>query len=342
MKSGIQWIMGLLLLIGSGPVWGDVMIESSFKTGGIKGMGEAEGMSVQRYQGQKKWDSQTTRFTGAFLSRMVGETGTTTITRVDKGLIWTLDSKGRTYQESPLTPPKGRSEAREGKDSRESKPTARVTKSEFTVKKTGATETINGFACEEYLIAWLLEIEDLETKAKSQSTMTTRLWTTPETALMRKVKEEEGAFNKALARKLGSELSPEEANKMGMAVLGGMLNTSPEEMQKGMIRVKEEMSKIKGYPIRTVILWNVEGEKKGGSNEQEKSTSTRSSERSEGPAGFLGGLMGRMTQKKGEEKSNSPEGKESPFFSSTLEVKSLSADPIPPATFEVLEGYKKK
>ena len=143
--EGLVWMLGIILLSITGPAWGDVLVESTFKTSGIKGMGEAEGTSTQRYQGVKKWESQTTRFTGAILSRLVGEGGSITITRVDKGVSWAVDTKNHTYQEIPLVPPRMKSEERESK---EKKSTARITKSEFTVKKTGSAETINGFPCE--------------------------------------------------------------------------------------------------------------------------------------------------------------------------------------------------
>ena len=69
-------------------------------------MGAAEGMMTHRIQGEKKWDSSNLKFTGAFLSKLAGETDTVTITRVDKGLTWTLDPKKKTYTETPIKPVK--------------------------------------------------------------------------------------------------------------------------------------------------------------------------------------------------------------------------------------------
>jgi hypothetical protein len=228
-------------------------------------------------------------------------------------------------------------EEREPKDK---KTTTRITKSEFTVKKSGAKETINGFPCEEYLLIWLLEIEDLETKEKTRSTMTTGLWTTPETTLIRKVRQEETAFEKALAKKLGMELSQEEAKKMGLAAMGAFMKTSAEEMRKGMIRVKNEISKIQGYPIRTTISWNLEGEKGPGRPQEDKAS--KPPERSEGVGSLLGGFMSRLVQKKSEDKGPGDEGQGSPFFSTTIEVKSMDAGTLPAETFEIPEGFVKK
>lgn len=339
MKFRIFLIGCSLILWVAGTAWGDVAIESIYKTGGIKGMGESEGTSSQRFQGEKKWESQSTRFTGAILSRLMGESGTTTITRVDKGVSWILDGKNRTYQEHPLVPLKLKSEEQEAQENKP--PAARVSKSEFSVKKTGSSETINGFPCEEYRITWLLEIEDLETKEKTRSTMVTDLWTTPETSLIKKVREEEMVYNKALAKKMGLDISLDEANKMGLAALGGLMKASSEEMKKGLSRVKNEMSKIQGYPIRTTIRWDLEGEK-GARPSQEERSPEKSSDRSEGIGGLLSGIMGKMVQKKTDDKGTSPEGKGGSFFSTTVEIKSLGISPLPAETFEIPDGYAKK
>src|SRR4030042_441145 len=105
----------------------------------------------------------------------------------------------------PIEPFKlGEPGGREG----EGKSRARVTKSEFKVAKTGSSETINAFPCEEYLVTWLVEIEDLETKTKTENTMMTNLWTTPETAAIRKLQAEQEAFSRAYMTKLGVNLTP--------------------------------------------------------------------------------------------------------------------------------------
>jgi hypothetical protein len=218
----------------------------------------------------------------------------------------------------------------------------RVTKSEFSVKKTGASETINGFPCEEYLVTWLLEMEDMETKAKSRSTMTNNLWTTPETATIRKVQAEERAFHKAYAQKLGIQMSPEEAKQMGIEAFTAMSGASKEEIEKGFTKVREEMAKIKGYPIRTVVNWSVEGEKSEGAEKEEKASSESSSQTPTSVGGFLSGLSKGITQKVMKDKSSTSGQKEGSTFSTTHEVKAIHADSVPAEVFEVPPGYSKK
>ena len=338
-KAGII-VLGLAFLLIYSLAWGDATIESKVKTGGIKGIGASEGTLIKRYQVDKKWESVSTKFTGAILSRVSGGSESTNITRVDKGVYWNLDPQNHTYVERPIEPLKKEDVSKER--GVEEKPKARVTKSEFTVKKTGASETINGFPCEEYLITWFLEMEDLETKAKSKSTMTTNLWTTSETATIRKAQADEQEFQKAYARKIGLSISPDEAKQLGMEALGSMSGAPPEEVQKGLMRLKEEMSKIKGYPIRSVVSWTLEGEKVAGAGKEEKTSSESAPESLKSIGGLLGGLAGRVTQKMAGEKPSSTGGKEGPFFSSITEVKAIHVDSISADVFEIPAGYVKK
>jgi hypothetical protein len=338
-------IMGILILavfvfLGNCPVWADATVESSIKSSGFKGMGAFEGTASRKYQGEKMWDSTSSKFTGAILSRVAGGSESATITRVDKGVYWNLDPKNKTYVERPIEAIKMGEPGKEKPEQEKSK--MRVTKSEFSVKKTGASETINGFPCEEYLVTWLLEMEDMETKAKSRSTMTNNLWTTPETATIRKVQAEERAFHKAYAQKLGLQISPEEAKQMGIETFATMSGASKQEIEKGFAKVREEMAKIKGYPIRTVVNWSVEGDKAEGAEKEGKASSETSSQTPTSVGGFLSGLSKGITQKVIKDKSSTSGQKEGASFTSTHEVKAIHADSVPAEVFEVPQGYSKK
>jgi hypothetical protein len=65
-------------------------------------------------------------------------------------------------------------------------------------------------------------------------------------------------FQRAFARKLRVNVTPDEARLMGMEVFAAMSGMSEAELSKGLSRVQKEMSKIKGYPIRTEVTWNLE------------------------------------------------------------------------------------
>jgi len=340
MRSLALLIAGMFLLGVHGPAWGDATIESTIKSSGFKGMGALEGAATKRYQGGKMWDSSSSKFTGAILSRIAGGSESATVTRVDKGVYWVLDPKNKTYTERPIEAFKKDETGKERQEQEKAK--VRVTKSEFSVKKTGASETINGFPCEEYLVTWLLEMEDIETKAKSRSTMNNNLWTTPETATIRKVQAEEKAFHKAYAQKLGLQISPEEAKQLGIETFAAMSGASKQEIEKGFAKVREEMAKIKGYPIRTVVNWSVEGEKPAGAEKEGSSSSESSSQTPTSVGGFLSGLSKTITQKVMKDQSSGSGQKEGGSFSSTYEVKAISADSVPADVFEIPSGFSKK
>jgi hypothetical protein len=274
------------------------------------------------------------------MSRVAGGSETSTITRVDKGVYWALDAKNRAYTERPIEALKRGEPGKEKPEQEKSK--VRVTKSEFSVKKTGASETINGFPCEEYLITWLVKMEDVETKAKSRSTMTDNLWTTLETATVRKVQAEERAFHKAYAQKLGLSVSPEEARQMGMETFAAMSGASHQEIERGLAQVKEEMGKVKGYPIRSVVNWSMEGDKPPAAEKESTASSESSSDTIKSVGGFLGGLSKGITQKVMGDKGTSHGQKEGGTFSTTYEVKAIQVDSVPAEVFEIPAGYTKK
>jgi hypothetical protein len=185
-------------------------------------------------------------------------------------------------------------------------------------------------------------MEDLETKAKSRSTMKNNLWATPETATIRKVQAEEMAFHKAYAQKLGLQISPEEAKQLGIETFAAMSGASKQEIEKGFTKVREEMAKIKGYPIRTVVNWSVEGEKPAGAEKEGSSSSESSSPTPTSVGGFLSGLSKTITQKVMKDQSSGSSQKEGASFSSTYEVKAISADSVPADVFEIPSGFSKK
>ncbi len=340
MKRFVFIFSAIFLLLGVFPAWGDVTIESSFKTTGFKGAGGSEGETKSRLRENKKWTSSSSKFTGSILSRITSGTEDITITRLDKGVIWNLNAKNRSYSETPIEKLQIK-ESPAGKGESE-KPKVRVTKSEFTVKKTGASEAINGFPCEEYLVTWLTEWEEIETKAKSTSTMTTNLWTTPETSTIRKAQAEELAFQKTYAQKIGLEVSSAEGDKMGMAAFAALSGAPQAEIEKGLMQLKNEMSKVKGYPIRTTVNWTMEGEKGQAAGQNEGAAKESAPQSPAGVGGQLFGKLKNLLPKKTDEKSSTPPGKEAPFFSSTIEVKSISAELVSPEVFEIPAGYAKK
>ena len=332
MKRSIILVALLATLLSFSLAWGDTTIETTHKTSGFRGIAASKGTTIQRYQAYKLWESTTTGFAGAILSKITGKQETITITRVDKGVYWTLDSEEMIYEEAPIVPLKDMMGEKPSDKKAEGKSKVQVRKSQFTVKETGASETVNGFPCEEYLITWLLEMEDVETKQRSLSTMTTNLWSTPETATVSSAQADVMKFQRAFARKLGVNVTPDEARLMGMEVFASMSGMSRAELIKGLSRVQKEMSKIKGYPIRTEVNWNLEPA--GDASLKEGPGASTSTQDTAGRSCLFGGLAG-LTGQQG------PSGG-APLFSSEFEVKSIEVKPVPAKTFEIPTGYPKK
>lgn len=333
----------LFVLLGISSVWADAVKESFTRFGGFNGSGAYEGTTVVRTQGGKQSEATAVKFTGAILSWAAGASETTTITRVDKGVVWVLDTKKKTYTENPIAAflsdgQDSGEDMAEDDEAGEESPRVRVTRNEFKVRKTGASQTINGFACEEYLMTWLMEMEDLDTREKTRNTMDTNLWTTPETAALKKIQAEEAAFSKAYMKKIGMDFSPEEMKQFGMGVFAMASGASSADLEKGFKGLKKEMAKVKGYPIRTVVNWKVENDSTAAAAKERKESPVPS-----GAGDLLGGLgnivSGAITQKAAD--SMTPD-ENAPFFSSTTEIKAISTDALPAETFEVPAGYKKQ
>ncbi len=339
---------GLLLFLTVSAAMADVTLETVVKSEGLKGFAAHEGTLVSRIQGIKMAEADSIKFTGAILSRLAGGDEKVTISRVDKGVVWVLDAKNKTYTETVIAPP-DRSEggplSSEGGppssgagDKEGVKPRMVVTKSEFTVKKTGASENINGFPCEEYLLNWLIEMEAVETKAKIKNNMATRLWTTPETSAIRKLNEEQNTFRLAYMKKLGMDISPEEMKQFGMDMLAAS-GASQTELKKEFAKLKKEMLKLKGYPIRTVVAWHSGGD--GAPKTVKKDSTDREKEQPAVSIGkFLGGLQGAINKKMGG--TDSKQTSDGPLFSGTTEIKSIDVGSISASAFDIPSGYVRK
>jgi hypothetical protein len=76
---------------------------------------------------------------------------------------------------------------------------------------------------------------------------------------------------------------------------------------------------------------------KEGSSSSESSSQTPTS-----VGGFLSGLSKGITQKVMGDKGSAPGQKEGGSFSSTYEVKAISADSVPADVFEIPSGFSKK
>ncbi len=321
----------------------DVTVERFVKSSGIKGFGASESTDVDKFSGLRKRSVSSGKMTGAigsFFSKVAGGMESDSITDIGKDAIWRLDHKKKTYTESKITLPKEAREepANRQEEAKEEKSKVRVVKSEISVKETGESKKINGFDCVRYVITWLVETENTETKERSKNVMTTDLWNTPETKETKALQQEEMEFNRAYLKKLGIDISSEDSQKLGLSVAAGLFGGDNKSMEKNLKELKEQMAKVKGFSIANSVKW--ESQSEGGAQpaaaQAEQSNKSGGTDLAKGIGSFLGGLA-KKTNTGGENKGSSGGGV---LFESYSEIKRIDAFSIPASEYEVPASYK--
>jgi hypothetical protein len=342
----------------------DVTLERFTQSSGFGGVGANEATSITQISGLKKREKMNMKLTGSlgkFVTKMGGPMETDSITDIDKDVVWTLDHKKKTYTENKISlemeKMKGQPATKEEEEEKEEKPKVKIIRNEFSVKETGEKKTINGFNCKKYLLIWLVETEDIETKEHAKNTMTSELWNTELTKELNALQKEEMEFNQAYLKKLGIEMSPEEAQKFGLGMMSGFLGTDEKATEENMKKLTKELSKVRGYTIASNIKWEHESDsmkkQKEESAKKEKMEEPEEEESedvdvSQGIGGFLGGVAKKAATKKIKEEKKKKEaeekeknkGKENVVFESYTEIKKISTSKIPQSEFSVPAGYK--
>ncbi len=344
----LKAVFGTLWLVAQ-VTQADVTLVHRVSSGGFKGWGASEGTEVQKIQGDKAREEHRGKMSGAVLSKLTSPSDHVTLTLMDKGVIDTLDVPKKTYTEYTMEQfQKQMEEARAkrptAKPEKPHPPTARISKAELKVKATGASQTINGFPCKEYLLTMLLEIEDLKSHEKATTRLANSIWTTPENAAMKQARQEEIAFARAFARKAGIALSPKDSKQFNAAMVAGMVGADPKELSKELARVSSELKKIEGYPVLTKIEWYIDSPE-GAAKPAPKPAAddSRPVDVSHGMGGLLGSMASNYAQKKTSEKveQKMQEHADKPLISGTSELLAISVDPLPASDFAVPAGFKK-
>jgi hypothetical protein len=328
-------------LLGAATAGADVTVERATKSGGFGGFGAGDTTTVEKISGLRKREVTSMKMTG-FIGKMAGELGGDEITDIPKDAVWKLDHKKKTYTESKITQPLPEQEpgGRTERAGEKEKPTVRVVRNEITVKETGEKKTIGEYPCAHYVITWVVETENLETKERSESTMISDLWTTPETAEIRAAMKEEREFIQAWLKKIGWDMSDRETQQMGLAMVGALIGGDEASFKKGAKEVAEKMEKIEGFPIGTGIKWQLKGS--GGAAAKQGG--------GEGAEGMpdlskgLGGLMAAFGKKGGkgggEAGASAEAGAAKTVFDTYTEIRRISTASLPDSDFAPPAGYK--
>ena len=322
------------------------VIEQQVVSNGIKGFFPFETNDRRYVRANMRRVDSTFKGTGAFSGFLLGLRSDTEITRIDRKLKWSLDTKKEEYTECPLKgcvkpsrPPAGQAQQPAEKSPQkklESGCTMRVAHSSFTVKSTGRKKTINGFDTDEYQAVWLVRLRDNSAR-KSTSTLKLNVWTTPMTGTMRDALEMEKryarAFNGAVRNSGKPEIMPADAARLISAYLANSMR--PHDLRR-FLKAGRQMKKIKGYPISTHLAWDMEGNACAPreSNEKESSGNTPPTSAED----LVSGLAGMFAKKKTEDSMKEAAGK--PILSLTFEVKKLGIEPVHDSVFTVPKNYR--
>ena len=339
--------LGLFSSFIPAAVVADVTVERHVKTGGFKGVGASESTTVEKISGLSRRSTTATEMKGklgGLLGKFAGDLGRDEIVLVGEDRVIHLNHKKKTFSENPITLPRedsnpgaergGRDDAPPGEDEGE-KRNIKIIRNEITVEETGEDKTIGGFPCSRYLVTWVLEVEDLDSGAKTMSTMTSELWNTPETAATRALQKEEILFNVAYMRKMGVHIPPQKMKRFGLLAIAAMLGSNRDEMEEKMKELEKKFSGIEGFSVATAVTWRSSSE--GGPVDEE--------EESPGLSEGIGGLFAGFA-KKAMKKKTAPDREESAadsvVFDSYTEVRKIDLSPVNLSDFEVPAGYSRE
>jgi len=294
----------------------------------------AETDSTEWISPQAKRSEAASRIQGGLIGALAkvhrGNRERITITRLDKGVVWTLDPSSRTYTEVPIA--RYQDAAAEGRGGREAEPpreksTLRVVDADFSVKVTGEQKTIDGFACQQSIMDGFIELEDTESKDRSRWDFHDERWATPETAAIRHYHEVEREFTRNYMAKLG--LSAPDA-RTADAMLQGLMRTtgiSGAQLAKATAKLATESAKVKGFPIVNNFRWTLSAKAGSGGSEGKPAEGSDEPQR--------GGLAGLLHRNRG---GSGGGGSGSLSLAGTTEIRSLADET---GDFEIPAGYTK-
>lgn len=338
--------------------FGDVTIKRSTAMDGMGGLLKSTTTSTESFSGDMMSNDGETKMENKLMKMFGGgkPIRSTSITRLDKGLIWNVDHKKKEYTEMTFAEMKammdslGAMMAGGADPMAQQKPTIDTSEWEFSepkfdIKQTGKQETIAGHSCSQTIMSMITT----GTNRKSGETMTMEV--TMDMMLAQNVPgaDEVTEFGKRMAAAMGFEM--DKGGAQSMAKFLEMYGIDPE-------RLADESEKLDGFAMKTVMTFGMGGDAMNQAQaeaeaaEAEKAESDEASQDEEDPkdasgiaAKALGGLFGKKDKKQDEEKDKQDEGSSAPpgaLMWMTSTVTGIESGSVAPATFEVPAEYKLK
>jgi hypothetical protein len=352
MRTTFTVVIGILLATGCAaralqepdatPKNPTAIIETRITNHGIKGFFPYEGTHVAYTRANMRREDDDIKGTGTFSRYLLRPDASSSIARLDRKLLWTVNRDKKEYTECPLggcpspapTRPAPKDEPQEPKAERDPGCTMAISKASFTVTPTRQKRVVNGFDAEQYQVKWLVELQD-KTRRKTTSTLNVELWTTPLSGQLRDALAVEENYHRAYLKAVGRGdqpvgVLPSEVRTM---IAGYFFNGLSAKDRAAFLAAGKEMEKIKGHPVSTRVEWFLAGDacaqKQDAAGARESKSRTPTS---------LGDLAGGLFEKKAKDKMKEAEGK--PILSFVTEVKAARVEPAHDSTFTVPKGFK--
>jgi hypothetical protein len=342
----------VLVLFTVGTVRSDVTVQRLVKSGGFGGFGAFETTEKLMISGDKECTKGTTKYSGKFSSLMnKGAKEATSITRLDKELIWNLDPDKKTYTELTFEQMRKMMESMGSlggllNPAQTDSLRKAVEKLSATVdvNKTGEKKTISGLECERVILTMQSEIKDTLGNVIDTTWIKNDLWMVPND----KVPSELSDFDLKMAEKMGfTEGGP----------MAGLLNQYADAMKK----LQEKLKELNGYPLAStfsIVMTTHAQEKEKAEAKTTETAEAQTAGEEEKPAteerdvkSALGGLFKKKAkeeakkkeeqkQKEEQEKAQAQQGPRT-VLEVTTETQSISTSSVDPSLFEIPAGYKK-
>ncbi len=313
----LLWLWGsiVLLFIIAISVQADVVLKKKMSFEGMMGMGSNETTETEYVQADRSCSEKVNKVSGGMMGKSGKERQDVLITRIDKGIMWNLDVKKKTYTEMSLTSIKdmmnqAKDDTAPGKNDESAQSDYEWTSE---VKQLDEVREVNGFKCKG-LVGTALGVNKKDPNDKIR--MTSEFWVAVQAPEMKELEE----YYKAYAKLLGvdpyqSQLAMDQMTQKYSSQFGGLFT--------------DKLSNLGGYPIKV----SMKMEKSGGLGSQGKS---EDDEKAAEMMSKLGNLMG------GKKKMEKSADGMTTVFSMITEVTSIESKPVEAGKFEVPPDFKKK
>jgi hypothetical protein len=285
-------------------------------------MGASEVTSVDYYTSDRSAQTSTTQWTRGMMKTMTKgkPVESTTITRLDKELVWTVDPKEKKYSEQTFADfrkqlEEGRA-AMKDEEEQEAPDTTAEDLYQWTVedKSDTSAKTINGWSCRNvHVVATGVNKENAEDKVW----LTLDTWNSPDVPGAEEIR----AFNERYMKALGFDVQAFASGLSQAAFL----------YQNQMAALVEAGQKAPGEPVTSLLEIKRHQLKGPNVGKELKEVAMES---------VTGKLPFGMKKKKAE--PSAPEYTDKVKFSIQTELTEASAGTIDPGTFEVPSGYQLK